>query len=279
MPIASMTGFARETGQSGPWRWVWELKTVNAKGLDVRVRVPPAFEAIGEEARSRIGKALQRGTCFANLSATRDQAPPVARINTAMLDALVEALAPYDGRLGLRAPSVGALLGVKGVVEVTETGDDEDTLKQFIAGALEGLDRTLAALVEDRHGEGRALESILGARIDTIARLADAADACPARQPEAVKARLAAQVAALLDASSSLDPNRLHQEAVILATKADIREEIDRLRAHIAAARALGIEGIMVERRHPADVPAVATAEEALDRIAHLLSPAMKRGV
>lgn len=249
MPIASMTGFAREAGQSGPWRWAWELKTVNAKGLDVRVRVPTAFEAMGEEARTRIGKALQRGTCFANLSATRDQSPPVARINTAMLDALVEALAPYDGRMGLRAPSVGSLLGVKGIIEVTETGDDEDTLKRFMAGALEGLDLALAALVENRRGEGRALEAILSTRIDTIAGLADAADACPARQPDAVKARLASQIAALLDASSSLDPNRLHQEAVLLATKADIREEIDRLRAHVGAARELMAKGGPIGRR------------------------------
>jgi uncharacterized protein (TIGR00255 family) len=249
MALASMTGFARETGQSGSWRFAWELKSVNAKGLDVRVRVPPAFEALGEEARSRIGKLLQRGTCFANLSSSRDQAPPVARINTAILDALVEALAPYDGRMGLRAPSVGSLLGVKGVVEVTDAGDDDETLKQFMAGALEGLDRALAALVEDRRTEGRALETILGARVDTIARLADAADACPARQPEAVKARLSAQIATLLDASSALDPNRLHQEAVLLATKADIREEIDRLRAHVGAARELMGKGGPIGRR------------------------------
>jgi uncharacterized protein (TIGR00255 family) len=249
MPLSSMTGFAREAGHSGPWRWAWELKTVNAKGLDIRVRVPPAFDALGEEARSRIGKAVQRGTCFANLSAARDQAPPVARINTAILDALVEALAPYDGRLGLRAPSVGSLLGVKGVVEVTDAGDDEETLKQFGGDALDGVDRAIATLLEDRRAEGRALETILGARVETIARLADAADGCPARQPEAVKARLAAQVAALVEASSSLDPNRLHQEAVLLATKADIREEIDRLRAHVGAARELMAKGGPIGRR------------------------------
>src|SRR5688500_13933148 len=100
MTLASMTGFARDAGQVEAWRWSWELKTVNAKGLDVRVRVHPAFEAIVDEARARIGKALQRGTCFANLSASREAAPAIARINTALLDALVEALAPYDGRLG-----------------------------------------------------------------------------------------------------------------------------------------------------------------------------------
>src|SRR5438128_2580985 len=114
MALASMTGFARETGTSGAWQWGWELKTVNAKGLDIRVRVPPAFDRLADEVRQRIGKAIQRGTCFASLGASRDAVVPVARINTALLDALAEALSPYDGRYGLRAPDVGALLGVRG---------------------------------------------------------------------------------------------------------------------------------------------------------------------
>ena len=109
MAVASMTGFSRESGQSGSWQWAWELKTVNAKGLDVRVRVPPAFERLADEARQRVGKAIQRGTCFVGLTASREASPPLARINTTLLDALVEALAPYDGRMGLRAPDVGAL--------------------------------------------------------------------------------------------------------------------------------------------------------------------------
>lgn len=249
MALASMTGFARVAGTSGAWRWAWELKTVNAKGLDIRVRVPPALEALGEDARQRIGKAIQRGTCFATLGATREGAPPVARVNTAMLDALVEALAPYDGAMGLRAPSLGALLGIRGVVEVVEAGDDETTLKAFSEDAMAGLAAALVALVETRHEEGRALDGLLRTRIDTIAALADAADACPARKPEAIKARLAEQVAALIDASRGLDPNRLHQEAVLLAAKADVREEIDRLRAHVGAARELLGKGGPVGRR------------------------------
>lgn len=249
MALASMTGFAREAGASGAWRWAWELKTVNAKGLDVRVRVPPALEALAEEARQRVGKAIQRGTCFANLSATREGAPPVARVNTAMLDALVAALAPYDGAMGLRAPSLGALLGIRGVVEVVEAGDDEAALAALVEDATSGLDRAIAALVGTRREEGRALDALLRARIDAIAALADAADACPARKPEAIRARLAEQVAALVEASRGLDPNRLHQEAVLLAAKADVREEIDRLRAHVGAARELLAKGGPVGRR------------------------------
>ncbi|MCP8940261.1 YicC family protein [Alsobacter sp. SYSU M60028] len=249
MALSSMTGFARETGASGPWTWAWELKTVNAKGLDVRVRVPPALESIAEECRQRIGKAISRGTCFATLNATREAAPTVARVNTELLTSLVEALAPFDGRMGLRAPSVGDLLAVRGVVEVVEGAEDAGAVAAAGAAMLEGLDIALAALCATRLEEGRALAAILTTRIETIARLAAAADACPARKPEAIRARLAEQIATLVGASAGLDPNRLYQEAVLLASKADVREEIDRLGAHVAAARDLLAKGGPIGRR------------------------------
>jgi uncharacterized protein (TIGR00255 family) len=244
-----MTGFAREAGQTGPWRWAWELKSVNAKGLDVRLRVPAVFEFLTDEVRGRLGKAAQRGTCFVNLTATREESAPVARLNTQLLDTLVEALAPYDGRMGLRAPSVGSLLSVRGVVEIAETQDEPEKAQEAAKGLLDGFDAALEALVIARRREGTALGAILVQRLDRMAALADAADAAPARRPEAIKARLAEQVAALLDASQQLDPVRLHQEAVLLATKADIREEIDRLRTHVGAARELLAQGGPVGRR------------------------------
>ena len=249
MALASMTGFAREAGQDGAWRWAWEVKTVNAKGLDIRLRVPPAFDRLSDEARLRIGKTVQRGTCFATLSASREAALPVARLNTAVLDALVEALAPYDGRMGLRAPDVGALLGIRGVVEVIEAPEETTDLEAISAAVLRSLDSALTGLGETRLQEGASLAAILTQRVDRMDALADQADACPARHPAAIRQRLASQVAALLDASQGLDPARLHQEAVLLAAKADIREEIDRLRAHCAAARELMSKGGPVGRR------------------------------
>jgi uncharacterized protein (TIGR00255 family) len=249
MAMASMTGFSREVGQSGPWQWAWELKSVNAKGLDVRVRVPPAFERLADDARLRIGKAIQRGTCFANLSASREASPPLARINTALLDALIEALAPYDGRMGLRAPDVGALLGVRGVVEIVEGGEEGVGLDDAAAAMVASLDVAIGGLVEARRAEGRSLSAMLADRVDAIERLAHAADACPARKSEAIRQRLADQIAVLVDASRALDPLRLHQEAVLLAAKADIREEIDRLHAHVGAARELMAKGGPVGRR------------------------------
>jgi uncharacterized protein (TIGR00255 family) len=166
-----------------------------------------------------------------------------------LLEALAEALSPYDGRFGLRAPDVGALLSVRGVVEIIDSPDDAGDIAAAAQAVLGGLDRALAALQASRRAEGHALAATLADRVGSIERLARAADECPARKPEAIRQRLAEQVAALVDASRGLDPVRLHQEAVLLAAKGDIREEIDRLHAHVGAARELMSKGGAVGRR------------------------------
>ena len=135
------------------------------------------------------------------------------------------------------------------MVDVVEAGDDEATLAAVAAGALKSLDEAVAALVVSRRAEGSALHAVLTARLDEIERLTEAADANPARKPEAVRARLAQAVAALTEAGRGFDENRLYQEAILLAAKADIREELDRLKGHVAAARALLAEGGPVGRR------------------------------
>ncbi len=141
------------------------------------------------------------------------------------------------------------LLGVRGIVEIAEAEDDEAAVAAACAGALASLDEALAALGEVRRAEGEALALILRERLDAIERLTLAADANPARRPEAVRARLAESVAALMEAGRGFDENRLHQEAILLAAKADIREELDRLKTHVAAARALIDEGGAIGRR------------------------------
>jgi uncharacterized protein (TIGR00255 family) len=249
MTLASMTGFSRARGAHGAWRWTIELKCVNAKGLDIRLRAPGVFDRTETEARARLGKALARGTCFANVSAQREGGGPQARVDTAILAKIVEAAREAAATYGLAPPTMDGVLAVRGVVDVVETVDDEAVIAAACAGVLASLDDAILALVAPRREEGAALHKVLSARIDEIEALTRAADANPARQPAAVRARLAASVTALLTSGRGFDENRLHQEAILIAAKADIREELDRLTTHVAAARALLAEGGPVGRR------------------------------
>lgn len=250
MSLKSMTGFARTSGHAAPWAWAWELKAVNAKGLDLRLRIPPGFDRIEAEARARLTKALARGTCYATLSMQRDSTTPEIRVNQAALAALVEVVGKIPlQETGLRAPSLDSLLGLRGIVEVAEAADDETTLGRVGAAALAGLEAAVAGLVEMRQREGANLQAVLRQRIDRIAELTQAAEDCPGRKPEAVRARLAQSVLALTEAAPALDPARLHQEAILLAAKADIREELDRLKSHVAAARELIAASVPVGRK------------------------------
>ena len=249
MAIASMTGFAREAGIVGPFQWAWEIKTVNGRGLEVRVRTPPGFDGIGEEARGQVLKALTRGQGQLTLALTRAATAPKVRINREVLQALLAALATVEVPKNVEPASIDGLLAVRGVVEV----DEEVADPAHDAALAEALRGGVAALIESlkaaRLSEGRALAGVLVAQIGTIERLVDEADASPARRPAAVRARLQALIGELLEGRAGLDPDRLHQEAVLIAARADIREELDRLRAHGEAARDLIAQGGPVGRR------------------------------
>jgi uncharacterized protein (TIGR00255 family) len=249
MTLSSMTGFARAHDHLGPWRYAWEIKTVNSKGLDLRLRTPQNFDALEVKARAQISRRLARGACFANLSAKRDDAAVVTRINREALDKLLQALDNIPLHASLRPASLDGLLSVRGIVEVIEPEEDEAERAALENQMLATLSHALDALVASREAEGSALGQILMARLERIAALAEQAEQSPARTPEAIRARLAQQVAALLEGASGLDPQRLHHEAVMLAVKADIREELDRLSAHVAGARALLEAGGPIGRR------------------------------
>ncbi len=244
-----MTGFARAAGSGGAWRWIFELKTVNAKGLDIRLRMPAPFDRAEGEARARLARALGRGTCFATLSSQREGAATAARIDLAALESIAAAARAAALKAGLAPPTMDGLLGLRGVLEAADIEDDEAVVTAACAGALASLDEAVAALTAARRQEGAALASVLENMLGAVARLVDAADANPARRPEAVRERLAQSVQTLMASSRGLDENRLHQEAILLAAKADIREELDRLRTHVAAARALIGEGGPIGRR------------------------------
>ncbi len=246
--IASMTGFAGASGTVGACRWSWELKSVNAKGLDVRLRLAQGFDPIEPDARLRITQKLARGTIYASLTAQRESTGPEIRVNHDLLQRLVTAVAGVDLQGAVAPATLDGLLAVRGVVEVADAAETEAEMFRARASAIAGLDEALEALTAMRLREGAALAAVLSERLDHIARLTQAAELCPGRKPEAVRARLEQSLAALAG-HAGLDQNRLHQEALMLAAKADIREELDRLAAHAAAARDLLGAGGAVGRR------------------------------
>ncbi|MBV9111419.1 MAG: YicC family protein [Hyphomicrobiales bacterium] len=249
MSLHSMTGFARETGTHGPWRFAWEIRSVNGRGLEVKFKLPPGFEALAEPLRRTVSGKLQRGSVFALLSASRETQIGASPINEALLDAVVGAAVRAAQRHNLPPPEISPLVAVRGVAGADESGESEEARNASAAAFTASFASALEAFAHARAEEGSRLEGVLTTQLAAIERLTEAAEACPARQPAAVRERLAKQVRELLEASSSFDPDRLHQEAVLIASRADVREEIDRLRAHVAAARELLATGGAVGRR------------------------------
>jgi uncharacterized protein (TIGR00255 family) len=247
--LSSMTGFARGHGVSGPYAWAWEIKSVNGKGLDLRLRMPPGWDAIEVPARARAAQALTRGSVQANLTVERSGALPVVRVNDAVLDAVLATMKKLGPKVQASPPTLDGLLALKGVIEVSDSEEREDDRRNAEAAAIEGFATVIDALGEMRRHEGAALGRVLSTRLDEIATLAQRADKSPARQPEAIRARLAEQIATLLEESERFDPDRLHQEAIMMASKADVREELDRLAAHVAQARHLIGQGGAIGRR------------------------------
>ncbi len=249
MALSSMTGFARGHGVAGAYAWSWEIKSVNAKGLDIRFRLPPGWDAVEVAARARATQALSRGTVYCNLTVARQGVPPTVKVNEPVLNAVIATLNQLTGRIDAAAPTLDGILALKGVIEVTEEDEREDEHRAAEAAILKGFDKALVDLDAMRKHEGDTLGQLLTTRLDEIAAFTAQAEAAPGRKPEAIKARLAAQVAALIDASQRFDSDRLYQEAIMLATKADIREELDRLVSHVAQVRKLLAEGGPAGRR------------------------------
>jgi uncharacterized protein (TIGR00255 family) len=249
MALSSMTGFARSHGASGPYTFEWELKSVNAKGFDLRLRLPPGWDELEALAKKRVGELLSRGTVYANLNVKRANAASAVRINEEVLSSIVRVAGELAGRIDAVAPSIDGLLAIKGVIEVVEPESDEEEDKAAKAAAAASFEQALNDLVQMRRREGTTLGQILGQRMDEIERLAKKAEAAPGRKPEAIRARLAEQVAALLEASDRFDSDRLNQEALMIAAKADIREELDRIASHISQVREMIGKGGPVGRR------------------------------
>jgi len=247
MKIKSMTGFARTEGSHGTMRWHWELRSVNGRGLDLRFRLPPGFDQIEPKLREAAQKRLVRGSVNATLAMQREDGVAAIRLNEA---ALMQAVAAADraGELtGYARPPLESLLAIRGVLEVAEPADAGN--EALLKPTVESFEAALEGLVAARATEGRRLGEILADQLAQIETLVATAATSPARSVEAIRARLAEQVAKLIDASPQLDAARLHQEAALIATRADIEEEVKRLGAHIAAARELLVAAEPVGRK------------------------------
>jgi uncharacterized protein (TIGR00255 family) len=249
MSIKSMTGFGRADGTAGGYRWTWEIRSVNGKGLDLRLRFPPGFERLDLPARERAAKSLIRGNIQSTLTIQRDAAGARFTINEEVLAAVIAAMDRLGSRISVQPPTLDGLMSIRGLIESADPEEDPQVIAELDELMLADFERALADLTGMRAREGTAIGATVLIRVDEIARLAAAAESSPARTPEAIRTRLAAQVAELVDSAPALDPDRLHQEAVLLAAKADIREELDRLDAHVSAARELLAAGGPVGRR------------------------------
>ena len=244
-----MTGFARAGGGAGARAWSWEARSVNGRGLDVRLRLPSGHDAIEPPARAAVAERFQRGSLSISLNLVEAPEGGAWRVNEAALDHAVEAARRLKARLPEAVLSVDGLLALRGVLETGEATESEEERAAREAAMLTSLAQALDALRKARREEGLRLQALLEERLVEIARLAADARLAAAAQPAALRARLKDQVEALLAASPGLSEERLAQEAALLAAKADIREELDRLDAHVAAARDLLKAGGAVGRR------------------------------
>jgi uncharacterized protein (TIGR00255 family) len=239
MTLKSMTGFARADGLHGDTSWHWEARSVNGRNLDLRLRLPSGFEALEIKTRALAQEKLARGNCTISLWVKREGGQLEIRLNEAALRQAQAVAERAQDMTGLKRARLDTLLGMRGVVEAVEGEESEEAQAALHHALLASLTAALDALVRARANEGERLQAVIEKQLAAIGTLVERTAGAAARQPAAVAARLGEQIARLAEPGSSLDPERLHQEALLLAAKADIQEELDRLRAHVAAAEEL----------------------------------------
>ena len=244
--LASMTGFARVDGAADRLAWAWELRSVNGRGLDLRFRLPPGWDALEPALREAAGRTLKRGNVTANLTVKREETHHLA-VDQAALDHMLELAMSVAARIpGAEPPRAEALLALPGVLR-TGAAVDETDAAEAQAAIRAGFAAALAALDLGRHAEGARLGTVLAGMLDEIAALRASAGAQAATQPAEQQARLIETLRGLQ--AEAVDPARIAQEVALLASRSDVREELDRLASHVEAARALLAEGTGVGRR------------------------------
>lgn len=250
MSLKSMTGFARVDGADAGASWYWEVRSVNGRGLDVRLRLPPGCEAVEVPAREIVNKRLSRGNVSLQLNQKRIGSATEVSVNEAALSQVLEVAEKVRSRLGAPPPTVEGILALRGVLETVEVDEADELVAQRAKAQLADLSRALEALVAARQGEGDRLAEIVEEQLKQISGVVEAVAVSPARSPDVIGKRIREMIERLVSEKGlSFDEARLHQEAVLLATKADVEEELQRLRAHVDAARELLAADEAVGRR------------------------------
>ncbi|WP_321391348.1 YicC/YloC family endoribonuclease [Emcibacter sp.] len=249
MTLSSMTGFARTQGQWENYSWVWEIRSVNGRGLDIRCRIPSGFEAMDQTVRGHLKKHIARGSLNVNLQMHRESEEVQVKVNQVALDQLVAIVVETSSNNHLPQPDISNLMSVRDLVQIIEGEEDENFRKARDKAIEESFLEAIAALKENRLSEGAATSEMLQKIIIDIEASVAEATKVAAGQPNLIRDRFMDKVNALLDDNKGLDPDRIAQEVTILATKADVKEEMDRLVAHIDAARKLLVEKEPVGRK------------------------------
>ena len=238
--IASMTGYARAQGSDDRRRWVWEARSVNGRNLDIRCRVPQGFDRLENPARTAVGGRLKRGNVSLTLTITSEHQAKPLRINRALLAELGLLVDEIRKTTGAAAPSADGLLRVRGVIDEEDEGEQtEEALATLDKALATALDEVLKSLVSARATEGKALAKVIDGHVTEIESLCNRAAERAQVQIGTVRARFDSQLAELLGRAPALSEERFAQEVALLVGKADVREELDRLGAHIAQARTL----------------------------------------
>jgi uncharacterized protein (TIGR00255 family) len=251
LTVYSMTGFAQIEGRDETFDWVWEAKSVNGRGLDLRCRLGGGLDRLEPTVRKAVAQHFKRGNLSVSLRLTRHVGSQQVQVNRQLLDELIALAGEYRSAEGIERPGLDGLLALRGVIEpVGEAEEDKQGENAARDKALlNSLGEALDGLATARAAEGAHLGEIVSAQLADMQSLSERAGESAALRPEAAKARLEAQVSALLEAGAPLPEERLVQELALLAVKTDIREELDRLVTHISAATALLAEGGAIGRK------------------------------
>jgi uncharacterized protein (TIGR00255 family) len=249
MALVSMTGFAESSGSAETLRWRWEAKSVNGRSLDIRLRIPPGHDGLDAPVRMLAVERFKRGSLQLTLTVEPQDILRGLRIDSAALASAVRIAQEVASETGLAPARVDGLLALKGVIVQEEVAVPDPVVRAGRdAAILESLAVALDALAKARANEGAKLSALLGAQVAEIEKHTQEASALAATQPAALRDRLAGQLKELL-AGNAMPEDRLAQEVALLATRADVREELDRLRAHVQDARALLASGEAVGRK------------------------------